>query len=66
MLPRVVTDWLDHVGPAPPGKSITKEIARAAWLFEGPDDGVKSRLHSELCSSPAANQCPGRRTCAER
>ena len=45
---RVVTDYLDHVAPRRPGKSMTEEIARATALLEGSDDEIKNTAHRKL------------------
>jgi phage/plasmid-like protein (TIGR03299 family) len=45
---RTVTDYLDHVAPRRPGKSMTEEIARATALIEGNDDELKSKAHRNL------------------
>lgn len=45
---RTLTDYLDHVAPRRPGKTMTQEIARATALLEGTDDDTKSRAHERL------------------
>ena len=45
---RVVTDYLDHIAPRRPGKTMTEEIARATALLEGADDDTKTRAHRRL------------------
>lgn len=45
---RVITDYLDHVAPRRPGKSMSEEIARATAALEGADDDIKSRAHKRL------------------
>ncbi|MER7063923.1 DUF932 domain-containing protein, partial [Streptomyces albidoflavus] len=45
---RVVTDYLDHVAPRRPGKTMTEEIARATALLEGADDEIKTKAHKRL------------------
>ncbi|WP_327586992.1 DUF932 domain-containing protein [Nonomuraea sp. NBC_00507] len=45
---RTITDYLDHVAPRRPGKTMTEEIARATALLEGTDDGMKTRAHKRL------------------
>lgn len=45
---RAVTDYLDHVAPRRPGRSMTEEIARATALLEGADDDIKARTHKRL------------------
>lgn len=45
---RTVTDYLDHVAPRRPGKTMTEEIARATALLEGTDDEIKTRAHQRL------------------
>ncbi|MET9122975.1 DUF932 domain-containing protein [Streptomyces sp. NPDC004528] len=45
---RAVTDYLDHVAPRRPGRTMTEEIARATALLEGTDDETKSRAHRRL------------------
>lgn len=45
---RAVTDYLDHVAPRRPGKSMTEEIARATALLEGIDDEIKTTAHKRL------------------
>ncbi|MEU8907006.1 DUF932 domain-containing protein [Streptomyces mirabilis] len=45
---RAVTDYLDHVAPRRPGKTMTEEIARATALIEGTDDEIKSKAHRRL------------------
>ncbi|MCP2339182.1 DUF932 domain-containing protein [Actinomadura rupiterrae] len=45
---RTITDYLDHVAPRRPGKSMTEEIARATAALEGTDDDVKTRAHRRL------------------
>ncbi|HET6636809.1 MAG TPA: DUF932 domain-containing protein [Streptomyces sp.] len=45
---RAITDYLDHVAPRRPGKSMTEEIARATALLEGTDDDTKTRAHRRL------------------
>ncbi|NAS22475.1 DUF932 domain-containing protein [Herbidospora sp. NEAU-GS84] len=45
---RAVTDYLDHVAPRRPGRSMTEEIARATALLEGTDDEIKTRAHKRL------------------
>ncbi|MGW6502949.1 DUF932 domain-containing protein [Nonomuraea angiospora] len=45
---RVITDYLDHVAPRRPGKTMTEEIARATALLEGADDEIKNTAHKRL------------------
>ncbi|MEV6791281.1 DUF932 domain-containing protein [Streptomyces sp. NPDC051320] len=45
---RAVTDYLDHIAPRRPGKTMTEELARATALLEGTDDETKSRAHQRL------------------
>ncbi|QIJ62573.1 DUF932 domain-containing protein [Streptomyces sp. JB150] len=45
---RAITDYLDHVAPRRPGRSMTEEIARATALLEGTDDEIKSKAHRRL------------------
>ncbi|MFD0885979.1 DUF932 domain-containing protein [Streptosporangium algeriense] len=45
---RSVTDYLDHVAPRRPGKTMTEEIARATALLEGSDDDLKTKAHKRL------------------
>lgn len=45
---RAITDYLDHVAPRRPGKSMTEEIARATALLEGTDDDLKTKAHKRL------------------
>ncbi|MDX2749616.1 DUF932 domain-containing protein [Streptomyces scabiei] len=45
---RVVTDYLDHVAPRRPGKTMTEELARATAALEGADDDLKTRAHRRL------------------
>lgn len=45
---RAVTDYLDHVAPRRPGKTMSEEIARATALLEGTDDEIKSKAHRRL------------------
>ncbi|WP_141576148.1 DUF932 domain-containing protein [Actinomadura sp. WMMA1423] len=45
---RAITDYLDHVAPKRPGKSMSEEIARATALVEGSDDALKTRAHRRL------------------
>jgi phage/plasmid-like protein (TIGR03299 family) len=45
---RAITDYLDHVAPKRPGKTMSEEIARATSLIEGGDDEVKNRAHKRL------------------
>ncbi|MGW1498956.1 DUF932 domain-containing protein [Streptomyces mirabilis] len=45
---RAITDYLDHVAPRRPGKTMTDEIARATALIEGTDDDTKSKAHRRL------------------
>lgn len=45
---RAVTDYLDHVAPRRPGRTMTEEIARATALIEGADDEIKTRAHQRL------------------
>lgn len=45
---RAVTDYLDHVAPRRPGKTMTEEIARATALLEGSDDELKTKAHRRL------------------
>lgn len=45
---RAVTDYLDHVAPRRPGKTMTEEIARATALLEGADDEIKNKTHKKL------------------
>lgn len=45
---KTITDYLDHVAPKRPGKTMTEEIARATALIEGTDDEIKTRAHRRL------------------
>lgn len=45
---RSITDYLDHIAPRRPGKTMTEEIARAAAALEGADDDTKSKAHRRL------------------
>lgn len=45
---RVITDYLDHIAPRRPGKTMTEEIARATALMEGADDEIKNKTHKQL------------------
>ncbi|MFB7596920.1 DUF932 domain-containing protein [Streptomyces sp. NPDC056160] len=45
---RAVTDYLDHIAPRRPGRTMTEEIARATALLEGTDDEMKSKAHRRL------------------
>ncbi|MEV4033427.1 DUF932 domain-containing protein [Streptomyces umbrinus] len=45
---RAITDYLDHVAPRRPGKTMTEEVARATALLEGADDDIKSKAHRRL------------------
>jgi phage/plasmid-like protein (TIGR03299 family) len=45
---RAVTDYLDHLAPRRPGKTMTEEIARATALLEGTDDDLKNKAHKRL------------------
>jgi phage/plasmid-like protein (TIGR03299 family) len=45
---RAITDYLDHVAPRRPGKTMTEEIARATALLEGADDDRKNKAHRRL------------------
>lgn len=45
---RAITDYLDHVAPRRPGKSMTEEVARATAVLEGADDELKSKAHKRL------------------
>lgn len=45
---KTITDYLDHVAPRRPGKTMTEEIARATALLEGADDDVKTKAHKRL------------------
>ncbi|PZG47456.1 hypothetical protein C1I98_13375 [Spongiactinospora gelatinilytica] len=45
---RSITDYLDHVAPRRPGKTMTEEIARATALMEGADDAIKTQAHRRL------------------
>lgn len=45
---RAVTDYLDHVAPRRPGKTMTEEIARATAVMEGTDDDIKTKAHKRL------------------
>ncbi|WP_433225522.1 DUF932 domain-containing protein [Actinomadura formosensis] len=45
---KAITDYLDHVAPRRPGKTMTEEIARATAVLEGTDDETKSRAHRRL------------------
>lgn len=45
---RTITDYLDHVAPRRPGKTMTEEIARATALLEGADDEIKNNAHKRL------------------
>ena len=45
---RAITDYLDHIAPKRPGKTMTEEIARATALVELTDDETKSKAHRRL------------------
>ncbi|MFJ1581583.1 DUF932 domain-containing protein [Streptomyces sp. NPDC088182] len=45
---RAITDYLDHVAPRRPGRTMSEEIARATALIEGTDDEIKTRAHRRL------------------
>ncbi|GII88250.1 hypothetical protein Ssi03_62400 [Sphaerisporangium siamense] len=45
---RSITDYLDHVAPRRPGRTMTEEIARATALIEGTDDNDKTKTHQRL------------------
>jgi phage/plasmid-like protein (TIGR03299 family) len=45
---RAITDYLDHVAPRRPGRTMTEEIARATALLEGTDDDTKTKAHKRL------------------
>ncbi|MCQ9178562.1 DUF932 domain-containing protein, partial [Streptomyces sp. IBSBF 2953] len=45
---RTITDYLDHVAPRRPGKTMTEEIARATCALEGADDDTKTKAHKRL------------------
>lgn len=45
---RVITDYLDHVAPRRPGKSMTEELARATALMEDTDGDLKTKAHQRL------------------
>lgn len=45
---RAVTDYLDHVAPRRPGKTMTEEIARASALLLDSDGDTKTRAHRQL------------------
>ncbi|MFI9558850.1 DUF932 domain-containing protein [Nonomuraea endophytica] len=45
---RAITDYLDHIAPRRPGKTMTEEIARATALLEGTDDEIKNKAHKRL------------------
>jgi phage/plasmid-like protein (TIGR03299 family) len=45
---RAITDYLDHIAPRRPGKTMTEEIARATALLEGSDDDIKTTAHKRL------------------
>jgi len=45
---RAVTDYLDHVAPRRPGKTMTEEIARASALVLDADGDTKTRAHRQL------------------
>ncbi|MGW7359441.1 DUF932 domain-containing protein [Streptomyces sp. NPDC054802] len=45
---RAITDYLDHVAPRRPGKSMTEEIARATALIEDTDGDMKTKAHQRL------------------
>ncbi|MEO3978802.1 DUF932 domain-containing protein [Streptomyces sp. CAU 1734] len=45
---RTITDYLDHVAPRRPGRTMTEEIARATAALEGTDDDLKSKAHQRL------------------
>ncbi|MFV2172315.1 DUF932 domain-containing protein [Actinomadura sp. LOL_016] len=45
---RTLTDYLDHVAPKRPGRTMTEEVARATALLEGADDDTKNRAHRRL------------------
>ncbi|MGC9540196.1 DUF932 domain-containing protein [Streptomyces sp. UG1] len=45
---RAITDYLDHVAPRRPGKSMSEELARATALLEGTDDELKTKAHKRL------------------
>lgn len=45
---RAVTDYLDHVAPRRPGRTMTEEIARASALLLDTDGETKSKAHRQL------------------
>lgn len=45
---RTITDYLDHVAPRRPGRTMTEELARATALLEGADDEMKTKAHKRL------------------
>ncbi|MGW4958024.1 DUF932 domain-containing protein [Nonomuraea sp. NPDC004186] len=45
---RTITDYLDHIAPRRPGRTMTEEIARATALLEGADDEIKTNAHKRL------------------
>ncbi|MFJ2477088.1 DUF932 domain-containing protein [Streptomyces sp. NPDC087659] len=45
---RTITDYLDHVAPRRPGKSMTEEVARATHLMEDTDGDLKTKTHRRL------------------
>jgi len=45
---RTITDYLDHVAPRRPGKTMSEEISRATGALEGIDDELKNKAHKRL------------------
>jgi phage/plasmid-like protein (TIGR03299 family) len=45
---RAITDYLDHVAPKRPGKTMTEEIARASALLLDTDGETKTKAHRQL------------------
>lgn len=45
---RAITNYLDHVTPRRPPKSMSEEIFRATAALEGADDDLKTRAHKRL------------------
>lgn len=45
---RAITDYLDHIAPRRPRKSMSEEVARATALIEDTDGERKSKAHQRL------------------
>ncbi|WP_137991239.1 DUF932 domain-containing protein [Streptomyces vilmorinianum] len=45
---RAITDYLDHIAPRRPGRTMTEEIARATALMEDTDGDLKTKAHQRL------------------